>query len=71
MYQVHAVYKVFTVEKLELNVIQKWLCFPDKDVVEKGGIVQFTCETLDECMTKLGYLIQDVKNISDITVKRI
>lgn len=71
MYQVNASYKVFTVEKLELNLFQRWLCFPDQDVVEKGGSVQFTCETLDECMTKLGYLVQDITSISALTVKRI
>ena len=71
MYQVNATYRVSKVILFKLNAIQKFFGAQDKETIYTPGSVQFTADTMGECMSKLGYLVSDVSTIEEMNIRRI
>lgn len=71
MYQVTATYKVVTVTHLKLNGLQKFFGMADTETEQKGGTVQFTCDSLNDGMSKLSYLIPQLETVDEISFRLI
>lgn len=71
MYQVNASFRVVIVARKRIGALAKFFGAAETEETEKGGNIQYTAESINEGITKLQYLVQDLSSVTEMSFKKL